>query len=305
MPKCASTWLQRHLFIARNGYGKALATKPAHFALIYPDSFCISDWGEARSMFDFDLGDKVPVVSLEVLVGNPLTGGENGEGNLHRLSRVAPEARILLVIREQQAMLRSIYKTLVNFGSPLSIETLLNNDLTGTVPAFALSYLYYDRIIAAYRHVFGEDAVLVLPMELLQEDPDAFVQSINAFSGIDSERYPPHANPNVRENVNRTLLDLEVKRQYNRFIARTRLSPGGFHKPTMFGNSGNIHIPAPAAVHRAMERRFADKVAAMTAGHYAQSNAATCELTGLDLARWGYALPADDVPQSAPDLIEP
>ena len=96
MPKCASTWLQRHLFIARNGYGKALATKPAHFALIYPDSFCISDWSEARSMFDFDLGDKVPVISLEVLVGNPLTGGSaTGYASVRPPEQTWPFARRL------------------------------------------------------------------------------------------------------------------------------------------------------------------------------------------------------------------
>jgi len=291
MPKCASTWLQNAYFQKRHGFEMASEVAPAHTALIAPISFRFSDWSEGRQFFNFETGDRVPVISAEVLVGNPLTGGDNGETMLHRLRQLVPEARILLIIREQQAMIRSIYKTLVTFGSPLSIEDHLYNDLPGNMPSFSAQYLFYDDIIAAYQAVFGADSVLVLTLEQFQAEPQEFLTALNGFCGVDSERYPLKANPKNRVNPNFSLVSLELKRLYNRFVAKTRMSPAGLIKPRLIGERGVVHPPVPAFVENWMERRFAAKIAYLTDGFYAQSNARTEGLTGLQLRELGYQLP--------------
>lgn len=291
MPKCASTWLQRHFFMASNGYAQAQSPFGAHLALAEPGSFRLADWSEARALFELEQGELVPVITQETLVGNPLTGGHDGEANLHRLRQLVPDARILLLVREQRAMLRSLYKTLVTFGSPLTITEHLRGGLAGTAPLFAPSYLCYDAAIAAYRAVFGEEAVLVLPVEWFSAAPAEFLRRISEFCGIDAGRYPLRADPERRENVNRSLLDLELKRLFNRYVARTRMSPRGLYTPKTLGGSGNLHLPAPAALHEAMETRFARQVELLTRGLFEDSNAATARLTGLELGAWNYALP--------------
>ena len=70
-------------------------------------------------------------------MGSPLTGGDNGETILYRLKKTLPQAKILIVIREQRAMLRSLYQLLVNWGCPYDIELLLNNDMPGKLTDFA------------------------------------------------------------------------------------------------------------------------------------------------------------------------
>ncbi len=289
MPKCGSTWLQKHFFLPRNGFTQALSTFGTLLVFVKARSF---QWQDCRAELNLEQADAlVPVLSLEVLVGEPLTGGSDGEVNLHRLHETLPDARILFVIREQRAMLRSIYKSLVNFGYPYKIDTVLYNDLVGNVPTFDLSYLCYHYPIEAYQRVFGEDSVLVLPYEQLSEQPAQFMAAIRSFCQVDVDRYPVVAETGRRENVNRSLLSLEIKRLYNRYLAKTKFSMEGLYKPTQISGKGNVEPPVPAFFERWLEQRFAARVRYVTEGYYAESNARVEASTGLALADYGYELP--------------
>jgi hypothetical protein len=289
MPKCASTWLQKHFFRPRHGFREAVSPYYTYFAFAHPPSF---QWEPCRERIDLATPDDlVPVISAEALVGNPLTGGQDGEANLYRMHRTLPEARVLLIIREQESMLRSLYKLLVNFGYPYRIATVLQNDLAVNVPAFDLKYLFYDHIIEAYQQVFGEESVLVLPYEGFKSDPEGFLTIIRDFCEIDSDQRPLKVDTDKRENTNRSLVSIEIKRLYNRYVARTKLSMGGVTTPEEIAGVGNIHPLVPAFFERWLERRFANQVQQMTRGVYVNSNARTESLTGLDLAQYGYQLP--------------
>lgn len=289
MPKCGSTWLQKHFFLPCNGFTQALSTFETLLLFAKARSF---QWQECRAALNLEqAGELVPVLSLEVLVGEPLSGGSDGEANLHRLHETLPDARILFVVREQRAMLRSIYKSLVNFGFPYKIDTVLYNDLVGNVPSFDLSYLCYHYPIEAYQKVFGKDSVLVLPYEQFSSRPGEFMAAIRSFCGVDVDRYPVMAETGKRENVNRSLLSLEIKRLYNRYIAKTKFSMEGLYKPTHVSNKGNIEPPVPVFLQRWLEDRFAAKVRYMTEGYYAESNARVEAVTGLSLSDYGYELP--------------
>ena len=289
MPKCASTWLQMHLFKPRHGFRQALFPFATYLDFISPSSFYCSHPG---SKVELDKPDGlVPVISSEVLIGSPLTGGAEGETNLYRLHNAFPDARILIVIREQNAMLRSLYKLLVNFGLPYKIETVLFNDLVGNVPTFDLKYLCYDYKIEAYQQAFGKDSVLVLPYEQFKLKPKQFLDAIRLFCEIEPDHYPIQANMDKRENTNRSLVSLEIKRLYNRYIAKTKFSMEGLYKPTQISGRANFNPLVPLVVERWLEKRFAAKVVRMTDGFYAESNARTETLANLSLGEYGYQLP--------------
>ena len=288
MPKCASTWLQKQFFKPRHGFREALSSFYTFFAFVNTGSF---QWIPCRDRLQLETPDNlVPVFSAEALVGNPLTGGQDGEANLYRMHQTLPEARILIVIREQNAMLRSLYKLLVNFGYPYRIGMVLDNDLVGNVPSFDLKYLCYDHVIDAYQQAFGKESVLVLPYEKFTSHPDGFLDDIRKFCEIDCDRYPLKVKTDKRENSNRTLVSIEIKRLYNRYVARTRFSMSGFSKPETISGEGNFDPFVPAYIERWMEGRFARKVRQKTTGYYTQSNDRTVSLTGLDLAQHGYQL---------------
>jgi hypothetical protein len=288
MPKCGSTWLQKHFFRPRHGFVQALSTFDTLLLFVKAKSF---QWQDCRAQLDMEKADKlVPVVSLEVLVGEPLSGGSDGEAILQRLHQTLPDARVLFVIREQRAMLRSLYKSLVTFGYPYKIDTVLYNDLVGNIPTFDLSYLCYHYPIEAYQRVFGKDSVLVLPYELFSARPGEFMDTIRSFCGIEADRFPIRAETGRRENINRSLVSLEIKRLFNRYVAKTRFSVEGLYKPTNISGKGNYEPPVPGFVERWLERRFAEKVRYVTEDYFAESNDRVEAAGGLNLAEFGYQL---------------
>lgn len=289
MPKCASTWLQKHFFRPRNGFREAVSARYAYLGFIREGSF---QWTSRRDQIDLATPDDlVPVVSAEALAGNPLTGGHDGEINLSRIHAALPEARILIIIREQENMMRSLYKLLINFGYPYRVGLVLENQLAGNVPTFNLEYLCYHHIIAAYQKMFGADSVLVLPYEAFQAEPSVFLEQVRLFCEVDAKAKPLKVNLEKRENINRSLVSIELKRLYNRYIARTRFSMGGFVNPGEISGKGNFDPYIPQLLERCLERRFHQQVQNKTSGFYAQSNTQTQQLTGLDLAAYGYQLP--------------
>ena len=287
MPKCGSTWLQKHFFNRRHGYHKCYGPLESHIAFISPRPF---DWIPPPTIDLPAAGKMVPVITSESLAGNPLTGGSNAEIILHRLHKTLPQARILIVIREQRAMLRSLYQLLVNWGCPYSIEMLLKNDLAGNSPRFNPDFLFFDRIIDAYQSKFGKERVLVLPMELFQRQANTFLGSISDFCEIEHGKYPVQADTSKHENPTRSLASLEYKRFYNRFIARSSFNVNGFHKPDKIQGSANINFRPPTSITRWQENRFEKKVELLVGDYYEQSNSQTQCLTGIDLKSLGYQL---------------
>lgn len=294
MQKCASTWLQRQFFKPRNGFQQPLDNSPIYWVFIDPRSY---EWQNPREQLELENDEGlVPVLSAEALVGNPMAGGVNGETNMHRLKACLPDARILLIIREQRAMLRSLYNLLVNWGMPHSIETLLYNELAVNVPNFEARFLFYDNIIRSYQEQFGRENLLVLPMEQFQVDPATFLDTISRFCELDQTQFPINADTGRRINEKRSLVSLEIKRCYNRYIAKTKLSPGGLYRPIRIQGKCNFNPRVPAWLNERLENRFAARVEKMIAGLYADSNLKTQELTGLDLAEYGYKLPDSHKP---------
>ena len=233
-------------------------------------------------------GEGVPVITSESLVGSPLTGGDNAEMILHRLHETLPQSRILIVIREQRAMLRSLYQLLVNWGSPHSIDVLINNTLPGNAPRFRPEFLCFDRMIKAYQASFGEKNVLVLPMEFFQQRAEIFLESVNNFCGVDMGRFPISADTSKRENSTRSLASLEYKRLYNRFVAKTIFNPNGFHRPHKVQGAANVNLVLPSRLAQWQETRFSNTVKLLLGDYYAQSNDRTQLLTGIDLKALGY-----------------
>lgn len=287
MPKCGSTWLQRQLFRPVNGYAKRYGPLESNLAFISPPPF---QWAPPPPSHKLTrAGDRVPLISGETLAGNPLTGGADAEMILQRLKRALPHARILIVIREQLAMLRSLYQLLVNWGSPYNLRTLLASPLPGSAPRFDPQYLCYDHLIEAYQSTFTRDRVLVLPYEQFVRDADQFIDSINRFAGIDRTQYPTRVDTDKVANSGRGLASLEIKRCYNRFIARTTFDPGGANAPRGIQSRGNFSPWTPRQVSQWQERRFRrTALGVLGRDYYAQSNARTQSLTGLDLNALGY-----------------
>jgi hypothetical protein len=111
------------------------------------------------------------------------------------LASLFPNAHILIVTRGFRSMMLSSYSQYVRSGGLKSLADLCaSTDLAGD----GRSPLNYDFIIGLYRRAFGVAKVIVLPYELLRDDPAAFLGEITRRLGLSAVGVPPgRPNPSL------------------------------------------------------------------------------------------------------------
>jgi hypothetical protein len=294
--KTATTWLQANIFgNPETGFVVPWADARARAigAFVTANTY---QWEPswARGFFDEELerladDPRVPVLSDETLCGNPLHRSYAGRYFADLIHQVFPRAKVVIGIREQKAMAISLYREYIHLGGtrplvdfigtglePLSFTSILRED-----------FLAYAIVVGYYQKLYGRENVLVLPIERLQKDQAGFVRTILDFCGCPS-RFTSEAKPN---NVGRSAMALEALRALNPLCQTSPLS-AGWKQPrhrvaTRLCNAVNR---LPRGWSAGIERRWKDLVARRYAGTFAESNRRLAELTGLDLASFGYDL---------------
>ncbi len=232
----------------------------------------------------------VLVLSAERLSGNPHSGGYDSKQIAERLAAAFPEARVLLVIREQAQMLVSAYKQYVKKGGPGTLKQYaVPPSEEPRVPLFDFRFFEYHRLVGCYQRLFGAENVLVLPYEILRADPPAFLERIGDFA--DTSVPPPDTEP---VKVSPSALSLSFKRWANRWVVRSDLNPAPPFEAegadrTLLRLCYKVDARMPAGLRALHERHLRAVAQELVNGRYAESNAATTELTGLDLKALGYA----------------
>lgn len=196
-PKCASTYLQ-DWFEAN----PQIAYRPGGFAGMH------SVYHFVEALLDQSATFRLRVTSAEQL-SLPIDPAVYGSADpdlwsgANRAAQAAcdglfvmfPDAHILLITRGFESVLRSGYSQMVRMGTHA-----LASDFEGALDAFdhPPNNLNYDAMVAMYREHFGE-RVIVLPYELLQASPRAFLQAIEEPFGL--EPFDPSGgskNPSLR-----------------------------------------------------------------------------------------------------------
>jgi hypothetical protein len=233
------------------------------------------------------------VVSHERLSGYPASGGFDSRLIADRIHSGFPRARILIVIREQKSFIRSMYSQYVTDGGDLSLSRFLNppEQHICRVPGWSFDYAMYDRMIAHYFGLFGQDRVCVLPFEMFQRDHQTFIDRILSFTERDPAAMP--AVPADVINLRRPLVMQSATRLINRFVFRSQLSPHGFIEARRGKSPVEVFRPffdllGRSFIERRMEARLRSQVEEAVGHRYAQSNRTTSELIGTDLAAYGY-----------------
>jgi len=302
--KTASTWLQRHLFknpeVGFRSIGKS-GIDPAAREIVTARALDF-DAEASRARFEplfqaiRDQG-RVPVVSNERLSGHPSSGGYDSKEIADRLAEVFPDGKVLMVIREQRSMILSVYKQYVLAGGPCRFPQFVEapEDPNVRVPWFDYGFYEYDRLIRYYHSRFGPDSVLVLPYEAFVNEPAGFVAAIGSFvdrplddATLESMRF--------REVLHRTpsALAIGLTRWGNRLARRSQYHPAPVvDSPWVVAQVQRItrghaikRVPqsvvgrADGALQRVVDDAVGDR--------YSRSNRETAELTGLDLAGYGW-----------------
>lgn len=230
----------------------------------------------------------IPVITHEMLSGNPWKGGYNNQVTADRLSAVFPEGRVLIVIREQSSMILSIYKHRVRNNLTASIQKYLESPKprSGFEPLFRLEYLEYHWLILYYQKLFGKENVLVLPYEMLKNQRDKFLENIANFTGTNT----PTSLPKEVVNEGYSGLVLALKRWTN------LLSP----KDSMYNYSllqainnkifFRINQITPKSLSKKFDFELRNSINDKIKNFYKESNKITAQSTGLDLESYGYQI---------------
>lgn len=233
----------------------------------------------------------IATLSHERLSGYPASGGFDSKLIADRLFASFGDARVLIIIREQNSIIRSWYQQYIKDGGSMSLRRFfeLPHDGLFRAPDFSRNFYKYDALIKYYQKLFTKDRVLVLPFEMLVADPTDFVERIAGFTGIEkvpSVSVEPH-------NKGRGVLRTVAGRYGNRLFSINQLNTGALvHWPWLnqkiWGFGSLLSRVMPSAIEDKLERRTKAYIKQYVGDSYRESNQKTSELIDIDLTVFNY-----------------
>jgi sulfotransferase family protein len=247
------------------------------------------------------------VISHEGLSGEIFGGSYNRRRNAIRLHRVVPDAKILIVVRHQATMLRSIYAQHIRRGGVDRFEEFVLNEAPNC--DFDLDHLQYDTLVTLYQELFGHERVLVLMYETLLADPAVFLDQVRGLVGVEGS---PAAGQRPVGYEGRSLSPASrwIVRHTNRLFRRSAINP----EPRVASIRRADDLPSflqervDPVLFRNSPRRLNRRDEALLTrlvSRYEKGNARLERVTGLPLRRAGYPVPTDAMALDAGDDATP
>jgi hypothetical protein len=244
----------------------------------------------------------VPVLSSERLSGDETRGGWDAAALAARIAACLPEARIVIVVREQQQLITSVYKAYVAAGGVRPARRFMAPEVISELPTFKPAHFAFDRLVDRYAGLLGPSRVLVLPFEQLREDPGAFVGRLLEFAGastagklLDDLRYDERTESEPSALTANLVRWWRSPRGDYRLARLMALLPFWRLRPRRKAPAGTrgrqLDRAIPLWIKRPFEARLARAVRVTTGDAYRGSNLRLARLTGLNLASYGYELP--------------
>lgn len=192
-----------------------------------------------------------------------------------RIRQAYPDARILLVLRNQTDWLRTHYRVFMGELPPGRHK--FSDFLTTLEGQLVRGGGFYDRTIGAYFDLFGRDNVRIALFEDIRDDEAAALKDLCAFLGVREAGYDP------------------ADRRYNRGPSNAEVRLRDWLASVGVGSKQLAALRPLGRVVRAVlpqSRSHADPLTdadrRMIAELYGDSNCKTAQLIGRDLARIGY-----------------
>jgi hypothetical protein len=289
--KTASTWLQRCVFPYLSGvrYGEPLLNDfVTNLATADGRTFFADGFRSVLKQIE-GLSSAPLLLSNEGISGSLWDGSETGLRNAARLHRVMPGARIVVVVRRQDEMLRSVHAQYVNEGGTRPLREFLERGVEGC--RFSLHHLEYDRLVGRYVELFGRDRVWVVAYEHLLARRDRFLDGLCEFMGAELTADVSRA----RLNHSLSWPSLWLLRSWNRLFRVSRFNQAPYFGPLPGGRrvrnlmQGRVD---PIVRHIIRERTCAADalLLAEIAARFAESNDRLQHFCPQPLAAWGYPM---------------
>jgi hypothetical protein len=218
------------------------------------------------------------VVSHERLSGNPHSGFYDCAEIAERLGAVVPDAKIIIIIREQFSMMVSCYKQYIRIGGTKTLEEYLKPVKDYRSPGFDWKVLRYLELVRLYQQLFGQKNVFVMPVELLAKKSDGSFPELFHFMGLPA---PDFKHERINEGIRDT--DVEALRRKN-FASPVICS---LRDPAVLRPSLIAKMLRPIKNEGAPLLEQAEQL--IGAERFHESNQALSTLLGIELAELGYS----------------
>ena len=158
------------------------------------------------------------------------------------MKTVFPNAKIILVLRRQDALERSLYRQYLKSGGTRSVRRFYGMDGDGRPPMMSLDRFFYSPYVDAVKALFPA-GVLLLAFEEFVEDEAVFLRKITDFIGV---KFP--SIPLRKENATRLgPFGMEVSRVLNHLF-RSYLNPGGILPGVPVFEHGERQLISPVEI---------------------------------------------------------
>jgi hypothetical protein len=304
-PKTGTTWLQNTIFSNSDlgfypvgGQPKYFGEKLVPFSKFGLRSEC--DFDVQSTLVEFDtLLAEVPaeltsVISNEVLVGHMFNGGVYIKSTADLIYKLFPKAKIIITIREQGSIFRSIYEHYLRKGGLANVSNFVVRDKEAFTPLFDFSYIEYDITVSYYQRLFGVDNVLVLPFEMLRLYPRTYIEKILSFSNLSQNIESIDGLDFAARN--KTDRKLAAVLHFFRFLNLLD-KPRNLNGRAALAKRNYVKFIAPKLVNicpSSLVRMHEERCNAVFNKHASQrvklSNANLERITGLSLGEFGYLL---------------
>lgn len=306
--KTGTTWLQNEIFTSESDYfipvsnNKRGQSTLARDFIFSTEEYLLNSFDDNELVIKHNLNSiiqtssedngRIPVISYERLSGSPHSSGFDSSIIARRIKNAFPNAKILIVIREQDSWMLSNYFQYLSEGGTHGINKYLNTKYDGKRPGFSPGHIEYHFLIEDYQEKFGKENVLVLPYELLETNIFEFFYALGKFLRIEIKP----ADVNKRHNVNTNQYVNYELRFLNYFIYSSSVNNMSFLKNRLlkkiaFSMKNLISQFIPKKYDTSIQNKLKGEIRKWSQNRFADSNFITQSLTGLDLSEFNYKLP--------------
>ena len=289
--KTASTWLQKSIFQSTNGFFQPFKLRELYNCLILPNALSF-DYRKAKRSLEARTNSKPEnnlsqVLSHERLSGDPFTGSRDAKDIANRVHTIFPEAKILILVREQFDLISSLYKTYVLHGGKAKLDAFLKTQCDEVNQWFDHRTYCYDKLITHYIEMFGRENVLVVAYEELKNDNQGFYNDLCEFVGIPQGTLESRAI--VKVNSGLSEFGIEMLRLVN-------LSFGVFCAYPLDPSNNQFWRIVRSTFFRMewifkripLKGRYKQRTKKILSGKFKASNSTLQAYVSLDLANAGY-----------------
>ncbi len=305
--KTASTWFQNEFFLKHTSTFNALDIKEKHYHSWIAMDFIFDEEQNMLNPNDINKNailekidkigttedDRINVITHERLSGNPHSGGFDSSIIADRIHKIFPNAKIFMVIREQNSWLLSNYYQYLTAGGTKSLVKYLNTKYDAKIPYFSPNHIKYHFLINKYYDLFGKDNVLVFPYELFVKDKPIFCETFGKF--VNKEITINQNSSNKKYNKKVGFYVNYKTRWLNIFYSSSSVNHySPYHTKVLSlavkGLRRMLIKLFPKSVDENLIKSQKKIISDWSRGIYESSNNETSKLIGIDLEKFGYSI---------------